>query len=93
MTTIEVLESLKEAESIDLETVKALDEAIASVRQLTPVPPILMSGAYWRCPACKRQLRHNNTKYTREQWYPHDRLAYKWCPGCGQAIDWSEIIV
>lgn len=91
MTTIEVLKSLKETNGNDTRNIEeALDEAIACVKQLTPVPPILMSGAFWRCPSCKRMLRHNKTKSVV---WPKDQKAYKWCPGCGQAIDWSKIIV
>ena len=94
MTTIEILNGLKETNGIDKETIDALDAAIACVRQLTPMAPKLTKGkgSFWLCPKCKRMLRHRDTKSLSTDLSWRVQKAYKWCPDCGQTIDWTGIV-
>lgn len=66
---------------------EAIDKAIKALEKCVPVQPNLEGDGYdkdgkiifdeWLCPCCETR-------------YEVDYDDYKFCPNCGQAIDWSD---
>ena len=52
----------------------AVEIAVEAMQKQIPKKPNMPLDAYWTCPICENKVE-----------YP-----YKYCKGCGQAIDWME---
>ena len=82
------VQNLAENAYINMCSVEEMNIAIEALEKQIPKKPDLISDGYddngnliydtWICPCCEKQ-------------YELDYDDYKFCPECGQAIDWSEV--
>lgn len=52
----------------------AVNIALEAIAKQIPKKPEMPLDAYWTCPICRKKID-----------YP-----FKYCNGCGQAIDWKD---
>lgn len=81
------VQNLAENAYINMCSVEEINIAIKALEKQIPKKPDLIGDGYddngnliydtWICPCCQTQ-------------YELDYDDYKFCPNCGQAIDWSE---
>lgn len=82
------VQNLAENAYINMCSVEEMNIAISALEKQIPKKPDLIGDGYddngnliydtWICPCCETQ-------------YELDYDDYKFCPECGQAIDWSDL--
>lgn len=82
------VQNLAENAYINMCSVEEMNIAIEALEKQIPKKPDLIGDGYddngnliydtWICPCCRTE-------------YELDYYNYKFCPECGQKIDWSEV--
>ena len=64
--------------------------AIDAMEKQIPKKPKEYEDKYYACPVCGNVLLHKWEKYPEKLTDKNDGLPY--CLGCGQALDWREVM-